>query len=390
MRLSRAATASHRLPGGGNAVLALALAVVSVAAAVVASHGGSWAGNATAALAGAAVAWWRTRPTLALLTGFAMYVADLLLGVVPAPVFLPLVGTFAAAVVFGSRPVAYAVLASGYALAVTVPVPGWDAPSTAAAVGLAAWFLVLAVAAELVRVRRQARKAREAELAGEARTQREQALRRAGDERLRIARDLHDVLGHRLALITVQANAGLALLPRDPPAVEQALTAIKDAGNSALGEVRAVLDALRAPDSGDVPYRPSPRLSQPGDLAELLDGARAAGLRVATEIEDALPALPAPVDQAAYRIAQEAVTNAIRHAGSGATVGLSLTCADDRLELTVTDDGGGRPRRAAPGGGNGLPGMRERAVAFGGALTTGRVPGGGYRVAAVLPIGGAR
>ncbi|MER6897330.1 ATP-binding protein, partial [Amycolatopsis sp. NPDC000740] len=113
-------------------------------------------------------------------------------------------------------------------------------------------------------------------------------------------------------------------------------------------------------------------------------------LRVATEIEDALPALPAPVDQAAYRIAQEAVTNAIRHAGSGATVGLSLTCADDRLELTVTDDGGGRPRRAAPGGGNGLPGMRERAVAFGGALTTGRVPGGGYRVAAVLPIGGAR
>ncbi|MET9258638.1 histidine kinase [Amycolatopsis sp. NPDC004079] len=343
----------------------------------------------TAAVAGAAVAWWRTRPTLALLAGFAMYAADLLLGTVPAPVFLPLVLLFAATVVLGRRPVGYAVLAAGYALAVSVPVPGWDAPTLASAVGLAAWFLVLAVAAELVRVRRQARQAREAGLAGEARTRREQALRRAGDERLRIARDLHDVLAHQLALITVQANAGLALLPRDPQAVEQALTAIKDAGNSALGEVRAVLDALRAPESGDVPYRPSPRLSQPGDLAELLDGARAAGLRVATEIEDALPSLPVPVDQAAYRIAQEAVTNAIRHAGAGATVGLRLSCADDRLELTVTDDGGGRPRGGASGGGNGLPGMRERAMAFGGALTTGPVPGGGYRVAAVLPVGGA-
>ncbi|MGV9295500.1 sensor histidine kinase [Amycolatopsis sp. NPDC003676] len=382
------ATAARRLPGGGNALLALAFAVVAAAAAA-AAHG-SWPGWVTAAVAGAAVAWWRTRPTLALLTGFAMYVADLLLGTVPAPVFLPLVLMFAATVVLGRRPVAYAVLAAGYALAVSVPVPGWDSPSVGSAVGLAAWFLVLAVAAELVRVRRQARRAREAELAGEARTRREQALRRAGDERLRIARDLHDVLAHQLALITVQANAGLALLPRDPQAVEQVLTAIKDAGNSALGEVRAVLDALRAPDSGDVPYRPSPRLSQPGDLAELLDGARAAGLRVATEIEDALPSLPVPVDQAAYRIAQEAVTNAIRHAGAGATVGLRLSCADDRLELTVTDDGGGRPRGGVSGGGNGLPGMRERAVAFGGVLTTGPVPGGGYRVAAVLPVGGVR
>lgn len=372
-------------------MLAGAFAAVAAAAAGVAAYrGASWAGCATAALAGAAVAWWRTRPTLALLTGFGMYAADLLLGVIPAPVFLPLVATFVAAVVLGSRPVAYAVLAAGYALAVSIPVPGWDPPSAASAAGLAAWFLVLAAAAELVRVRRHARRAREAELAGEARTRREQALRRAGDERLRIARDLHDVLAHQLALITVQANAGLALLPRDPRAVEQALTAIKDAGNSALGEVRAVLDALRAPGPGDVPYRPSPRLSQTGDLTELLDGARAAGLRVATEIEGTLPVLPAPVDQAAYRIAQEAVTNAIRHAGAGATVGFRLACAGDRLELTVTDDGGGRPRARLPGGGNGLPGMRERAAAFGGALTTGPAPGGGYRVAAVLPIGGTR
>ncbi|WP_169515245.1 sensor histidine kinase [Amycolatopsis benzoatilytica] len=379
------------LPGGGDLLpgLAFAAAAATVAGVIAGYHGGPWTGCATAAVAGAAAAWWRARPTLALLTGFAMYAADLVLGAVPTPVFLPLAGTFVAAVVFGRRQVAYAVLAAGYALAVVVPVPGWNAPSTASAAGLAAWFLVLAAAAEVVRVRRQARQSREAELAGEARTRQEQALRRAGDERLRIARDLHDVLAHQLALITVQANAGLALLPRDPRAVEQALTAIKDAGNSALGEVRAVLDALRAPEAGGAPYRPSPRLSRPSDLAELLDGARTAGLRVAADIGDPLPDLPALVDQAAYRIAQEAVTNAIRHAGAGATVRLRCVAVDDRLELTVTDDGGGHPASRALGGGNGLPGMRERAAAFGGALTAGPVAGG-YRVAAVLPIGGAR
>ncbi|MFF4597262.1 sensor histidine kinase [Amycolatopsis sp. NPDC001319] len=389
MALRRGIAGHRRLPGGGNPLLGLAFAAAAAGVAA-AFQSGPWAvGCVTAAAAGAAVAWSRVRPTRAVVIGFAAYVADLASGVAPAPVFLPLIVTFAAAVVLGSRPVAYAVLFAGYVLAVFVPVPGWDPPSVASGGGLAAWFLVLAAAAELVRVRRQARRAREAELAGAARTRQEQELRRAGDERLRIARDLHDVLAHQLALITVQANAGLTLLPRDPRAVEQALTAIKDAGNSALGELRAALDALRSPGAGAAPHRPSPRLSQPGDLAELLEGARAAGLRVTADTAGPLPVLPTPVDQAAYRIAQEAVTNAIRHAGAGSTLGLRVACTEGRLELTVTDDGRGRPGSRTAGGGNGLPGMRDRATAFGGLLTTGPVPGGGYRVAAVLPIGGA-
>lgn len=350
----------------GLVVMAVAVATAAVLAAV---HGLSWTvGCPVAAVAGAVVAWWRVRPTSALLTAFGMYLTDIVLGVAPAPVFLPLVTTFVAAVVFGSRWVAHAVLVAGYGLAVGVSVPGWTAPSVWSAGGLAAWFLVLAAGAEIVRVRRQARHAR--------------AARRAGEERLRIARDLHDVLAHQLALITVQANAGLALLPRDPRATARALTEIKNAGNSALGELRGVLDALRAP--GAVPLRPSPRLSRAGDLDELLAGARAAGVTIRAP-DAALPDLPTPVDQAAYRIVQEAVTNAIRHAGAGTSVALTLACHADRLELTVTDDGAGSPGGHARGG-NGLPGMRERATALGGSLTAEPLSGGGYRVTAALPI----
>lgn len=360
---------------------------VSVAVALATYHGSpSVAGSLIAAVAGGTVAWWRVRPTFAVLTGFGMYVLDTVLRLAPAPVFLPLIITFLAAVVFGSRWVAYAVLVAGYLVAIAVLVPGWRPPSVRSATGLAAWFLVLAAGAEIVRVRRQARQARAAELASEVRARQEQALRRAGEERLRIARDLHDVLAHQLALITVQANAGLALLHRDPHGAEQALTAIKDAGNSALSELRSVLDTLRAPDTLPMPHHPSPRISRGRDLAELLDGAQAAGLSIEAHTDGALPDLPTPVDQAAYRIAQEAVTNAIRHAGSGTHVALHLSCRAGWLELTVVDDGAGSPCTPASGGGNGLPGMRERAAALGGTLTAGQLPGGGYRVAAALPV----
>lgn len=366
--------------------------VVCVAAALAAYHGSGWTpGYLMAAIAGGAVAWWRVRPTSALLAVFGMYLVDVAIGAAPAPVFLPLIICFAAAVVFGRRWIAHAVLVAGYVVAISVHVPGWSAPSGASETGLAAWFLVLATGAEIVRARRLARRAQAAELASEAQARREQALRRAGEERLWIARDLHDVLAHQLALITVQANAGLALLPRDPEGTAQALTAIKDAGNSALGELRSVLDLLRAPDAVPAAHRPSPRISRAQDLAELLDAARAAGLSVAADVADALPDLPTPVDQAAYRIAQEAVTNAIRHAGTGTNLVLRLTCTADQLELTVTDDGAGHPGSQTAGGGNGLPGMRERVTALGGSLTARPLPDGGYRVAAKLPIrqGGA-
>ncbi|WP_158684479.1 sensor histidine kinase [Amycolatopsis orientalis] len=373
------------LPPRGDLLFGAVVMTVAVAtaAALAVHHGLAWtAGCLVAAVAGATVAWWRVGPTPALLTAFGMYLADTVLGVAAAPVFLPLIVTFVAAVVIGRRWIAYVVLAAGYLVAVGVPVPGWSAPTVLSSAGLAAWFLVLAAGAEIVRVRRQARRARAAELASETEAHQEQALRRAGEERLRIARDLHDVLAHQLALITVQANAGLALLPRDPLATEQALIAIKDAGNAALGELRSVLDTLRAP----TPNRPSPRISGTRDLAELLDAVRAAGLAVHAHTAGALPDLPTPVDQAAYRIVQEAVTNAIRHAGAGTRIELHLALRADQLEVTVTDDGAGSPGNRADGSGKGLPGMRERATALGGTLAAGPLPGGGYQVAAALPI----
>ncbi|TVT34829.1 sensor histidine kinase [Amycolatopsis rhizosphaerae] len=378
---------ARSLPRRGDVLLAAVVTTVGVAMELATYHRLPWVpGGLVAAAGGACVAWWRVRPTAALLAVFLMYVADTVLGVMPVPVFFPLLITFVAAVVFGDRRVAHAVLVAGYLVAVDVPVPGWRAPTVTSAAGLAAWFLVLAASAEIIRARRQARRAQAAELATEAQARQEQALRRAGEERLRIARDLHDVLAHQLALITVQANVGLTLLPRDPRATEQALTAIKDAGNSALGELRSVLDTLRASDDAQTPPRPSPRISRSGDLVELFEGARAAGLGIEAHTDGALPPLPTPVDQAAYRIIQEAVTNAIRHAGAGTGIAVHLACRTGRLELTVTDDGAGSPITQAPGGRNGLPGMRERAIALGGTFTAGPLPGRGYRVVAALPI----
>ncbi|WP_429425686.1 sensor histidine kinase [Nocardia sp. GAS34] len=340
-----------------------------------------------AAIAGAAVAWWRVSPTPALATVFGLYLVDVVvLRVVPAPVFLPLVITFVATVLFGRRWLAHLVLVLGYLVAVSVPVPDWNSPSVISAAGLAAWFLVLSAGTEIVRTRRQARRARAAELVSEAQARQEHALRRAGEERLSIARDLHDVLAHQLALITVQANAGLALLHSDRDGTEQALTAIKAAGNSALGELRSVLDILRAGQAAPISLRSSPQISRAGDLAELLDGARAAGLTVRTDTVGPPAELPGMVGQAAYRIVQEAVTNAIRHAGAGTDLALTLAYRPDRLELTVTDDGAGSPSIRASRGGNGIPGMRERAAALGGTITARPLAGGGYRVAAILPL----
>ncbi|WP_156960558.1 sensor histidine kinase [Amycolatopsis taiwanensis] len=383
---SRFAADQPNRPRRGDLLLALVVMAVAVAAAVaVAEHHDrrGVVGFVVATLAGAGVAWWQARPTPALLAVFAMYVADTVLGVPPVPVFLPLIIIFVGAVVFGDRRVAHVVLVLGYLVAIGVPVSVWRAPTVTSAAGLAAWFLLFAAGAEIVRAQRQTRRARAAELASVTKARLEQEMRRTGEERLRIARDLHDVLAHQLALITVQANAGLALLPRDRHGTEQALVAIKDAGNSALGELRSVLDALRTPEA---PHRPSPRISSTGDLAELLDGARSAGLTIEAHTDGALRSLPTPVDQAAYRIVQEAVTNAVRHAGAGTGLAVHLARGTDRLEVTVTDDGAGSPTVQAPGGRNGLPGMRERAIALGGTLAAGPLPGGGYRVAAALPI----
>ncbi|MTK05390.1 sensor histidine kinase [Micromonospora sp. CP22] len=211
----------------------------------------------------------------------------------------------------------------------------------------------------------------------------ERQRRRASEQRLLIAAELHDVLGHHLSLINVRAGVGLHLMDRDPEQARAALDAIAQSSAEALREVQTVLNTLY-PTGEAAPRAPTPGLKR---LAELTE---AAALPTRTVVDGPARPLPAAVDRAAYRIVQEALTNIRRHAGPGAAASVTIRYQPEALVVEIDDDGGGvrhpRPTRA----GNGITGMRERAAALGGELTTGPAPdgSGGWRVRAVLPLGG--
>jgi len=211
------------------------------------------------------------------------------------------------------------------------------------------------------------------------------ARRRIDEERLRIARELHDVVAHTMATINVQAGVAAHVLSSRPEAAAESLQAIKAASKEGLRELRAILNVLRQADDAD-PTQPAPGTAQ---LEDLVAGARRAGLETTFTVTGEQVPLPAAVDLAAYRIVQESLTNAIRHAGPAAAA-VSLDYRHDELQIDVTDTGCGLPAGTAAGqnGGHGLAGMRERAAAVGGTVETGPGPGGGFRVAARLPFGG--
>ncbi len=282
----------------------------------------------------------------------------------------------------------YTVVARGHRLAGAVAAAGgflvfpWlddllgrgPGPSLGTLSALAAWLLVLFGVGEGVRIRR----VRAAEA---ARLQEEEQKLKASDERLRIARELHDVLAHNISLINVQAGVALHVNGELPEQARTALSAIKDASREALGELRSALDVLR--QTGDAPPRgPAPGL---GQLPDLVAAARSAGLDVRVETEGVPVVLPAPLDLAAYRIAQEALTNVIRHAAA-TTVWIRVTYGPAHLGLRIEDDGKGLSLGEPAGGGSGIAGMRERLGALGGELRTGARPGGGFQVTARLPL----
>jgi len=322
----------------------------------------------------------RRQPAAVVILATAATLLYLVLGYPYGPVFLSFIVAVFTAVTGGHRLVAW--LSAG-ALYVGHFGPryllGRPPPLTLAVlVGVAAWLLVVLVVAEVARVRRE--RALEA-----ARTRAEEDRRRAGEERLRIARELHDVLAHNISLINVQAGVALHLMDEQPEQSRTALVAIKQASSDALSELRSVLDILR--QGGDAPRSPTAGLDS---LDGLVANAEAAGLAVRTRVEGAPRSLPAGVDLAAFRIVQEALTNVTRHAGP-ATATVLVAYGDDDLTVQVDDDGRGhRGPGATLGGGNGIRGMRERAAALGGELTAGPRPGGGFRVSAHLPVDGAR
>ncbi|MFF3536573.1 sensor histidine kinase [Streptomyces sp. NPDC002466] len=296
------------------------------------------------------------------------------------PVFLAVaVGCFGA-VVSGHRKAAWAAVGMvwlghvvmGHWLYRWLPPSGDHAAPWGQELGITAWVLAIVAAAEFVRVRREQWADRRAEREAAER-------RRADEERLRIARELHDVLAHSISVINVQSNVGLALLDSDPEQARAALTAIKAASKEALGEVRQVLDTLRAP--GDAPRAPAPGLDR---LPELVEQAAGAGLTVTVETDGVRPAVPPGADLAAFRIVQEALTNVVRHSGSR-TARVRVGYRTDRIRLRVDDDGPATGKDAG-GSGNGLAGMRERAAALGGTIEAGPRADGGFRVRAELPL----
>jgi signal transduction histidine kinase len=258
-------------------------------------------------------------------------------------------------------------------------------PSFGGYVVVAVVSFVLVAFAEGARIRSEAFREMARARQEAARAQEEQERRQASDERLRIARELHDVLGHHLSLINVRAGVALHLLESRPEQVRDALDAIKLASAEALREVRGVLATLTPTGDSD---SAAPRAPMPGlaDLDRLVDEARAAGLPVTVDREPTSRPVPPEVDRAAYRIVQEALTNVRRHAGSAATATVSVHFGPMSLTIRVDDDGA-NDTTTPDGTGNGIPGMRERAAAFGGSLSAGPRPGGGFTVEVTLPVG---
>jgi signal transduction histidine kinase len=206
----------------------------------------------------------------------------------------------------------------------------------------------------------------------------------AANERLRMARELHDVVAHCLSVIAVQAGIGVHLIDREPSEATRALEAIQTTSTTAAGELSRLVGHLR--DGGSANSAGAPALTE---LAVLIEQIRAAGVPITYTTNRDLDTVPAGISLVAYRIVQEALTNVVRHAGQAcATVTARVT--DEDIKLTIDDDGRGAATAhdtGSRGGGNGLTGMRERAEMYGGEVYTGPRPGGGFRVQATLPYG---
>ena len=216
------------------------------------------------------------------------------------------------------------------------------------------------------------------------------AMMAVAQERSRIARELHDVVAHSVSVIVVQADGASYALRESPEVAERAVRTISETGRSALAELRRLLDVLRGEDVAGEPRVPQPDVDE---LVELVDRVRVAGLAVRLDLGDDLDALPAGVSLGVYRIVQESLTNTLKHAGDGARAVVTVHHDDDGVRVEVYDDGAGKARElapagdaAAPQGGNGVIGMRERAHVYGGTLEAGPEPGGGWRVTAALPV----
>jgi signal transduction histidine kinase len=326
-----------------------------------------------------ALVWRRRYPVTVLIVVYALLSTYFALQNPFGPIFISLVVALFNAVSHGRRQYAWA---AGYGcslvlFAVMVTMREADFTVTWGGVGaIFAWISLVMGLGELAKVRRD-----RAEQAAAARV--EQDRRQASEERLRIAREVHDVLAHHVSLINVQSGVALHLIDSQPQQVRESLTAIKQSSKEVLVELRNILGVLRDVDKA-APRQPVASLDQ---LDRLVDRMTTAGLPVSVEVEGEQRPVPKGVDAAALRIVQESLTNTYRHAGpTSATVTLSYL--PDELRVQVDDEGRGKADGVSVGTGSGLTGMRQRVEALSGTFQAGARPGGGFRVAATFPTGG--
>ncbi len=252
----------------------------------------------------------------------------------------------------------------------------------AEAVRITATFAVAASLGDSTRLRRAYVAEVEQRALDAERTRDEVARRRVEEERLRIARELHDITAHSLSIIAVQAGAAEKLVERNPDKAREALRTIRATSKDSLDELRSMLGVLRGSDD-DAPFAPTSGLAR---LPELVAAVEAAGVGVESHVSPELGDLPAYADLSAYRIVQEALTNVVRHAHA-THVSVSVTASDDALTVEVTDDGSGSESLAsAPVEGHGIAGMRERVAALGGEFEAGPCAPSGFRVLARFPV----
>ncbi|MEZ0070483.1 signal transduction histidine kinase [Streptacidiphilus sp. MAP12-20] len=347
-----------------------------------------WWGMLLAGVASASVLWHRNHPraVVAVTSGCMMGAAGLGLLLSPlllAPLMLALYSLAArtdgrTTLAFSLGSVALVVLAAVF----TGPAAE---PGVLKIVGPEAWLLLPAALGRGTRLRVAYVGAVEARAEHAERTREEEARHRVAEERIRIARELHDVVAHHLALANAQAGTAAHLMRTNPDQAEKIVTELAGTTSAALRELKATVGLMRQANDPDAPLDPAPGLAQLVDLAASFG---TAGLTVTIATDGKPQPLSPGVDLTAYRIVQEALTNVTKHATTRAAL-VRLTYSRDRLSITVTNDDDGTdtpPATRTRDGGYGLLGMRERATSIGGRLRAGRRPEGGFEVATELPL----
>ncbi|MEV0900385.1 histidine kinase [Actinoplanes sp. NPDC049802] len=353
-----------------DAVIAAAV-FAGTALPVLLSDDGQWWHVLVAAAGSLPLLWRRRYPLLTtVVVGLAISVLGLAHQLPPLP-FGPLVATYTFALLSPSPWRQIAIVVQSVAVVVSLVVPG-ENPATFGYVGMAY------VAAYSLGAGARGRQDRMAMLEERAAREEEERVAAAARERNRIAREVHDIVAHTVAVMVVQAEAGPVVTRNDPARAEKTFEVIAESGRAAIAQLRRSLKALREADA-DGPARP---LHGVADVQDLLGEARRVGLEVALRWRGPRRTLASDVDATVYRVVQESLTNTIRHArASGVDVLIEFSAS--AVEVTVTDDGVGAMNI---GGGYGMMGMRERVTACGGELNIGSGPGGGgFVVNAVLP-----